>query len=248
MVVTGFYTDGQYLKNNPAWHLDDSSWKADSIQRIIERNHISPQTICDVGCGVGEILRLLQQKMEPGAVFLGYDIAPHAIEQARLRENDRLHFKLGDFFQEEDGHFDLLLMIGVLEHFENMFEVLRDIKGRSEYKIFLLPMDLSLASILRDDLVRFRRAAGHLHFFTKNVMFDLLKDLGYEVVDFFYVFQPVDTMPWKQARRSPGRFLKKLAKEILLGLPKLPGRLLYVFHKDLAVRVFPYWRLLVVAK
>lgn len=248
MVVTGFYTDGHYLKNNPSWHLGDSSWKAASIRLILERNHISPQTVCDVGCGAGEILRLLQQTMEPTTTLLGYDIAPHAIELAQTRENSKLHFKLGDFLQEEKGYFDLLLMIGVLEHFENMFEVLRELKQRSEYKIFLLPMDISLATVLRDDLVRFRRAAGHLHFFTKSVILDLFRDLGYEVVDFFYVFQPVDTTSWRDARRSPGRFLKKVAKEVILGLPRLPGRLLYAMHKDLAVRVFPYWRLLIVVK
>jgi len=248
MVVTDFYTNGQYLKNNPAWHLDDSVWKAASILKLLERNHVLPQTICDVGCGVGEILRLLQQNMEPTATFLGYDIAPYAIEQAQTRANERLSFKLGNFLQDEQGHFDLLLMIGVLEHFENIFQVLRDIQATSEYKVFLLPIDISLTTVLRNELVRFRYAAGHIHYFTKDVILAIFKDLGYEVIDAFYVLPPSDTTPWSEVKGNPRRFLRKLAKEIILGLQKLPGNLLYAIHKDLAVRVFAGWRLMILVK
>jgi hypothetical protein len=47
------YTDGDYLKQNPTWHVEDSPWKADQIFRAITRNALSPQTVCEVGCGAG---------------------------------------------------------------------------------------------------------------------------------------------------------------------------------------------------
>ncbi|MBO0793052.1 MAG: class I SAM-dependent methyltransferase [Ktedonobacteraceae bacterium] len=248
MVVAGFYTDGQYLKNNPGWHLDAALWKANAIRRMLQRNHIHPQTVCDVGCGVGEILRLLQQDLEPTSTLLGYDIAPYAIEKAKTQENERLHFKLGDFLEEEKGHFDLLLMIGVLEHFENLFQVLRDIKEKSEYKMFLLPLDLTLTTVIRNRVINFRHEAGHLHFFTKDVILAIFKDLGYEVIDYFYVLQPLDTTPWSEVKRKPLRLLRKLAKVTILGLQRLPSLVLYAVHKDLAARMFASWRLMVLVK
>ena len=248
MVVADFYTKGQYLKNNPTWHLDAACWKAACVCRILQRNHISPKTICDVGCGVGEMLRLVQQKLASNPMCLGYDIAPYAIEKAKTKEHDKLRFKLGDFLQEEEGYFDLLLMSGVLEHFENMFQVLRDIKEKSEYKLFLLPLDITIDAVLRNRVGRSRQEAGHLHFFTKDVMLELLKDMGYEIVDAVYVLPPLDTTPWSEVKHKPLRFLRKLAKVTLLGLLRLPALLVYVVHKDFAARVFAGWRLLVLVK
>lgn len=248
MVVADFYTGEQYLKNNPGWHLDAAPWKAAGVREMLQRNQLHPQTVCDVGCGVGEILRLLQQDLATACTFLGYDIAPYAIEQARLRENEHLHFKCGDFLQEEKGHFDLLLMIGVLEHFENIFQVLRDIKDRSEYKMFLLPLDISMTAVLRNRIIDFRHEAGHLHYFTKDVALEIFKDLGYEVIDWFYVLPPLDTTPWSALKGRPLSLLRKLAKLTILGLQRLPARLLYAFHKDLATRVFSGWRFMILVK
>lgn len=247
MVVTDFYTGEQYQKNNPGWHLDAAPWKTVGILKMLQRNQLHPQTICDVGCGVGEVLRLLQQHF-PAGIYLGYDIAPYAIEQAKLRENEQLHFHCGDFLQEEKGHFDLLLMIGVLEHFEDIFQVLRDIKERSEYKMFLLPLDLSMTAVLRNRVIDFRHEAGHLHFFTKDIALDIFKDLGYEVVDAFYVLPPLDTTSWDEVKGQPLRLLRKLAKITLLGLQRLPARLLYTIHHDFAARAFSGWRLMVLVK
>lgn len=248
MAEADFYINGQYLQNNPGWHRDAAFWRATAVQRALQRNQIDPHTVCDVGCGVGEVLRLLQQTMEPGCTFLGYDIAPYAIEQARTHENATLHFKRGDFLQEEHRHFDLLLMIGVLEHFENIFQVLRDLKGKSEYKLFLLPLDVTMTSALRNRLIEFRRATGHLHFFTKDIALAIFKDLGYEMVDCFYVLPPLDTTSWREIRGQPLRLLKKLAKVTILGLYRLPALLLYAIHQDLAARVFSVWRLLILVK
>lgn len=50
------YDDGTYLTNNPTWHEEDSAWKSQQIMKIIDKNTLSFNTICEVGCGAGEIL------------------------------------------------------------------------------------------------------------------------------------------------------------------------------------------------
>lgn len=55
--VQPIYVNGAYLARNPRWHLEESAWKAVQIRRILRRNQISPATVCDVGCGAGEVLQ-----------------------------------------------------------------------------------------------------------------------------------------------------------------------------------------------
>ena len=60
------YTAGDYLKKNPTWHVEDSLWKSKMILKMITQNDIMPKTICEVGCGAGEILKQLQLNMPKG--------------------------------------------------------------------------------------------------------------------------------------------------------------------------------------
>ena len=68
------YTEGEYLENNPTWHEEDSSWKVDNIVKILQHNNLQPQSICEVGCGAGEILNLLYQVLPAQTTFSGFEI------------------------------------------------------------------------------------------------------------------------------------------------------------------------------
>ena len=61
MTTRSLYLDGEYQLKNPAWHVEESAWKAWQILRILRRNRVSPATVCEVGCGAGEVLTQLQQ-------------------------------------------------------------------------------------------------------------------------------------------------------------------------------------------
>jgi len=225
------YTSGKYLERYPNWHIEHSPWKARQIMKMIERSGIRPKTICEVGCGAGEILRLLQEEMSDECSFWGYEISPQAFELAKIRENESLHFKLADF-RKEDSFFDLVLSIDVIEHLEDCFSFLRDLKSRSHYKIIHLGLDLSVQSILRPNaLLGFRSTmghVGHVHYFTKGMFLAMLEDLGYEVLDYFYTLRPDYTFK----------------RNIL----QLPRTLFFPIHKDFTVRVLGGYGLLVMAK
>ncbi len=245
MVAQEFYSNGTYLKNNPDWHRSAAPWKTHGVLTTLQRNNLTPHTICEIGCGAGEILSLLQQQLGDDCQFEGYDIAPQAITLAKARENEHLHVHLADFLKVGDVSFDVILLVDVLEHFEDCFSVLREIKSKSSYKVFQLPLDISLASVLHNELIDFRHATGHLHFFTKDIILEVIRDAGYEVLDAFYILPPLDTSPWST---NPRLFLRKLLRLTKRGLQRLPGQLLYAIHRDLAVRVFGGWRLMVLAQ
>ena len=227
------YRNGSYLKNNPTWHAEDAPWKTKQIIKMLERNALSPKTICEVGCGAGEILAELQRKMDKECAFWGYEISPQAFEICRKKENDKLHFKLADILKEKEGVFDLLLLIDVLEHMEDYFNFLREIKSKSVYKILHIPLDVSVQALLRGKrILKGQKSVGHIHYFTKETAIAALKDTGYEVLDHFYT----------------GSLIELPVKSWKSYLAKMPRKILFAINKDFAVRLMGGWSLMVLAK
>lgn len=69
------YESGAYRDANRTWHAEDSAWKAQHIENIIRKNDIPASTICEVGCGAGNILVSLSSAF-PQSQLYGYEISP----------------------------------------------------------------------------------------------------------------------------------------------------------------------------
>jgi hypothetical protein len=213
------YLDGTYLFNNPAWHSEDSPWKAEQIHRIISNNDISPDTVCEVGCGAGEILRQLSLKMT-ASKFLGYELSPQAFELCKTRESERVKYSLKNIV-EEDVFFDILLCIDVFEHVEDYIGFIRSIKSKANYKIFHIPIDISVLSVLRGRMMTMRQSAGHIHYFTPATAIATLKDCGYEIIDYFYtkVFDDLPDITFKGTMaKIPRKFMYAISPDLMVKL------------------------------
>ena len=127
------YNDDTYLNNNPTWHEEDAPFKASKIIKLLERNPIKFQTVCEIGCGGGGVLVQLEKKLHNVTNFFGFDISKDAINIAKKKETDKIRFNLKDIASKnEDCFFDLLLVIDVIEHVDNYFEFLEGIEiGRA---------------------------------------------------------------------------------------------------------------------
>jgi cyclopropane fatty-acyl-phospholipid synthase-like methyltransferase len=227
------YINGVYEQKNPGWHVEESAWKALQINRILKRNHLVPQTICEVGCGAGEVLKQLQNKLDDTCELWGYDISPQAFELCKKKANERLHFKLADIRQEQGIFTDLLLVIDVIEHLEDYFSFLREIQPKGCYKILHIPLDLSAQTVLRHKgLLHVREDYGHIHYFTKEIALRMLQDIGYQVLDHFYTARSIE-LPTK----LPGRRALKLVR-----------KLLFTVNQDLAAHILGGFSLLVLAR
>lgn len=230
---TDLYTGGDYAEMNPTWHVEESPWKAEQIAHMLRKHTLTPATICEVGCGAGEVLRQLQERVGPACELTGYDISPHAYELAQARANDRLHFKLADIRREEGAHFNLLLVLDVLEHLEDYFTFLCAIKQRSTYTIFHIPLDLSVQTVVRPGgLLKVRAAYGHIHYFTAEIALQLLRDAGFVVLDYFYT------------RRATELPTAELSRKLLYW----PRRALFAVHQGFAARLLGGFSLLVLAQ
>jgi len=158
------YMDGEYLRRNPTWHAEESQWKSKQIIKIISKNKIQPHSICEIGCGAGEVLNQMHLEMPEDISFSGYEISPQAFELCRKREKNRLHFYLGDIFDDEKAFFDIILAIDLVEHVEDYFGFLRRLREKAIYKIFHFPLNISVQTVLRpSQILRFRRGVGHIH-------------------------------------------------------------------------------------
>ena len=222
--ATNIYQDGTYFRNNPSWDIEDSPWKARRIHSLVKKQSLPIKEIIEVGCGAGAILEELAQRMPEVNRLQGYDISPQAIELAEKRKNDRLSFIHGDFIAIPAGQkSDLLLVIDVVEHVEDYYGFLRALHSRSKYFIFHIPLDLSCRTLLKPHvLLQQRQAVGHLHYYSKEMVDWLLKDLHYKVIDWEYTKPVGDVAKAKNFRQA----MKKTLRNFSFNLsPRLSDKL-----------------------
>jgi SAM-dependent methyltransferase len=226
------YLHMRYVESNPTWDIEDSPWKALLVLDMLRAHGMAPRRIVEVGCGAGGVLAELRQHF-PNAELFGFDIAPEAARFWELHAGKQIHFNVADFLETDTGHYDLLLLLDVIEHLSNPFNFLADARSRADHHIFHIPLDLSAVSVFRESpLLEARNKVGHIHYFTKGLALALLQECGYEVLDWRYT---------GAAFNAPQRTWKTR----LAGLAR---RLAYAINKDAGVRLLGGETLIVLAR
>ncbi|EMO53359.1 class I SAM-dependent methyltransferase [Leptospira noguchii] len=236
MKVENRYIDGTYLEKNPIWDREDSPWKVKHVNSVLQKFDIKPKSICEIGCGPGDNL-IHMNKIFPTSQLFGFDISPQlrSFWKENLKNNltnGNLKFCLGDFHKVNKKKYDLIMMLDVFEHVRDPFTFLENSIKFATYFIFHIPLDLSAMSVLRNiPLLDVREKAGHLHYYTKDLALETLKDSGYEILYWKYT---------QASLSSPNRSLKTK-------LMSIPRTVFYSIHKDLGVRLLGGETLMVLA-
>lgn len=127
-VVTPFKVDASYY--NREYYLKKTGIKFVVKEGIIDRLikkivswyralviklYLNPKTVLDVGCGTGELVRVLRKL---GIEAYGLEISKEAISLAK--EDVKPYLKLGDIvnISYPENHFDLVISFDVLERLE----------------------------------------------------------------------------------------------------------------------------------
>ena len=101
--MSELYRSGRYGQLNPGWHAEDADHKAFQLAAAMRFSALHPQTVVDVGCGTGAVLRRLKALRDAdghtACAYEGWDIAPDAVRTARQYEGDRLLFVAEDFLR-----------------------------------------------------------------------------------------------------------------------------------------------------
>ena len=93
---------------------------ADAVRRRFLDDYVRPvqgERILDLGCGPGDILRLLGE-----VEYVGIDLSPGYIDAARRRFGARGRFVCGDVRSlavDESPGFDAMIAVGLLHHLED---------------------------------------------------------------------------------------------------------------------------------
>jgi SAM-dependent methyltransferase len=174
-----------YASNNPQWHLEDAEDKVGDVLTAIARAQLTIHSICDIGCGVGEVLAQLHRRLQTERT-VGYDVSHYAIELAKQREGPGLTFLAADASSDSET-FDVMLLLDVLEHVPDPVGFLKSVRHKAPTAIINLPLELSALKVLSgDSLARGRRALGHLHYFNERLAFEMLREAGFEVRDSWF--------------------------------------------------------------
>lgn len=181
---------------------------------MLRRNSVVVRDIVEVGCGAGAVLAELQRNLPSDAEFVGYDIAPAAIDFARPLANAKLRFVQGDFVSTLLPPADLLLILDVVEHVDDDRAFLRALRPRAARHIIQLPLDLSLLSRLQPERLRWaKESVGHLHYYSKSTALALVEQAGYRVLDWFFTAVELD-LPPPENQQQRLRFLRRIGRRL----------------------------------
>jgi SAM-dependent methyltransferase len=169
----------------------------EGVQKLAKGNEQEPITIADLGCGSGDILRLLSawgQKSNVKLKLTGIDANPHIIEFARRRCADfpDINFEVLDIFSPEFSarSFDIVTGTLFFHHFDTarLTELFSQLTQQSNLGIVINDIHRhvlayysikGLTSLFsRSSMVKFDAPLSVLRSFRKNELEKILADAG----------------------------------------------------------------------
>jgi SAM-dependent methyltransferase len=191
--------------------------------------------VADIGCGAGGVLSELSHLMDKEIECYGYDISPQAIKLARKNTKAGISFQVEDLLSAGNtNYFDILLIIDVLEHAPDYMDFLKKCRSKAHYKIYHIPLDLSVSSIIRDSFIEDRRNLGHVHYFSFQSAIACLKDTEHVIIDYFFT--------------DVGTYYTKQYPTLKRAFANLPRRISAFFNISLAAKIFGRYSIMVLTK
>ena len=179
-----FYEAG-YTKHDAAeaerlgrWRALGARSKAAHVRALCARTKLRPRTVVEIGCGDGALLAALRGF---APVFDGFELSAPAVELARralpdarrLEPFDGLHVPAGD------GAYDLAILSHVLEHVPVPGPLLAEAARVAREVIVEVPLEDN-RSARRPEKREEAASIGHLHFFSRDDVRELIAGAGLE--------------------------------------------------------------------
>lgn len=237
-IISRDYKD-RYLVNfgvEKEWLQLNAIERVNSIQQLLEKSNFKPESILEIGCGTGAILQELQSR-NIGNTYTGIDYSEEAISYVKNNSED-IDALTDDITSRDfslDVHYDLVLLIHVLQHLEDPAAILKHIlmKVRFSYLIIEIPFeDTFLNKIVPLFLWRENNPASSLQFFNYKSFNRLLLSNNLITVE-QRMYAPIYSLEMIKVLKarygwSQSRYYKKILTSHVL--PKLIGPLKMRIH------------------
>ncbi len=189
-IVDPCYAGGDYFVDAQR-HSADAAFKANHFLalflRVVKRERLSVQSLVDVGCGSGDIIKRIADSLKkngfPSVQFKAYDVSPHVLNIKK----EGVEYIQGDFC-ETDEVVDVVTLFDVFEHVPDPVSFIKTLAERCKMVGFHIPLDDSLNYSVRNLFRSKLHNPGHLLFMDTVSALNLLALAGLKVVDYEYTF------------------------------------------------------------
>jgi hypothetical protein len=183
--------------------------------------HTSTLRIADVGAGVGLVLVELTGMIQTHwpnvrVIPVAFEISREAATVAKTKNPSlEVHQKL---LSHTDGPFDVAMLVDVLEHVENPWDLLRTARSTAEYLVVRQPLLGNYPRFRHDNYGDQRTHWGHIGYFSYRSFLDMAAACGWQAIH-------LDLLaPWELATDKPRR--GGLAARVLLKLNRVTASFL----------------------
>lgn len=157
--------------------------------------------ILDVGCGTGEFLNSLKTKNDQ---LWGIDISKKNIKKANSLFKNNANFSVSpaEKLNFEDESFDEIYFLEVLEHVDNLYKVIDEIRRvlKKGGKLTIsVPLKESEEALIKLN-PSYPSEIGHKRFFGKKDFLNLFKD-GFKILN-YKKYNAIETFYWKKIFKS----------------------------------------------
>jgi len=136
-------------------------------------------TWLDIGCGYGEFIHALQRVSKNNVIARGVEPNIHKQKSARKRGLDVSYFDLGICTEQ----YDFISLLNVYSHLPNPKKSLMDWKRLLKPRGELLLETGDAATLDSTDIPRPLYLPDHLSFASEDIVVNILKKSGFEVID-----------------------------------------------------------------
>lgn len=179
-------------------------------------------TVADIGCGLGQMLDLVQ-RARPDAALLGIDGDASCVAAARERLlSARIeHLDAMDVSSLGQGSVDVVVMSHSLEHFPDPPAILASARGlltRTGRMVLAVPNALQATVIAREVAGRGRSNEGHYYIWNRATFENCLALCGFRIIDHHH--DDVPLVPQRLRHRAP-RLIGSIERTAARAVPAL---------------------------